>query len=286
MGKFANWILKKEEIQEYNDALEDFYALHLNYAVSLYDDMRNNSKERHSDLIIGLFFRELIETLDGIRILYRENCIKPSIPILRMIFELYLEIKFLLSDESEIENKARVYELCIIHTEIKKLERQGIEDYVLLQKYYAERDSLFEEMTPDYQFNVIKNLKNKVNDYEPKWYGVVNKKYNSLYELAKKVNEQDLHKNFYKELSKHAHGYMPRYRLLNREGKNCFEPLRSPKGAALFSEYCHDILLNIYALFTDYYLPESSYGRLLLFAANMEINVSNIKHLENLIKIE
>ena len=27
MGNFADWILKKEEIREYNDALEEFYAL-------------------------------------------------------------------------------------------------------------------------------------------------------------------------------------------------------------------------------------------------------------------
>ena len=33
MGNFADWILKKEEIREYNDALEELYALHLDYAV-------------------------------------------------------------------------------------------------------------------------------------------------------------------------------------------------------------------------------------------------------------
>lgn len=209
-----------------------------------------------SYLIIASFMREIQDCLDGLSILAKEYSTKNMVPLLRKLFELYIQVIYIMKDDSE--SKALVYELKYFmiyffnkkETEDYKRELENLKNKICKDD---ETRKLFE--------NVYKKILAKP---AAEWYSIYeNIKNNEKKRLnirhlcsdvkTKKYDTEFLYNNFYNFSSKNLHGFLSRKNIVAIDDMNIYEGYRYPfnieyiiKLTMLFCMHLMDIYVRYY----------------------------------------
>lgn len=209
-----------------------------------------------SYLIIASFMREIQDCLDGLSILAKEYSTKNMVPLLRKLFELYIQVIYIMKDDSE--SKALVYELKYFmiyffnkkETEDYKRELENLKNNICKDD---ETRKLFE--------NVYKKILAKP---AAEWYSIYEniknnekKRLNIRYLCSdvktKKYDTESLYNNFYNFSSKNLHGFLSRKNIVAIDGMNVYESYRYPfnigyiiKLTMLFCMHLMDIYVRYY----------------------------------------
>lgn len=230
----------------YNDLLEKttsyidelyIYGQYLFSLISIDED------SKLSDTVIIFLFREILETIDGIKSLFQGSSINISDILFRNLFELTLYLKYILSDTNSITKRALSYDVCNIQEKISMYEKLNIkcEGNVKFKKVLG--NEILDNFNPEHLNELIDNLKNilekypeykKVNDdrtavknkinkpnkpeIDPKWYQIYSKA-SSIRALSRLVDMEKYYLTLYCIWSKKTHGIsaMDGFVVINNE---------------------------------------------------------------------
>lgn len=186
--------------------------------------------------MVASFLIEIIETLDGIRILYRNQCINAAFPLIRKLFETYMQVSYLLKSDSE--EKSIAYEAYYI----SRTHKGGDEPRDIYTKYES--------------FNKYKEIADKAYTdkkyYE--WYDVYEGKKISFKKMSEKINEQKIFEIVYNDLSKNSHGLMSRDNIKNDiSGKNYMREARHPGNFMKQLMLCQHIMDKLHSIIITHY---------------------------------
>jgi len=217
-----------------------FFDNWIKYGIAFYDDISsqgNNLRSEENPILAG-FLAEMIDTLDGINILHNVPCINAANPLVRKLFEIYLQIIYLLKDNSK--DKAIAHEAYFI----SRNKKGSDEPRDIFTKY------------PSYKG--YKKLADKAYDEKPKfyeWYTVYNPKIDSLQKLSIEVNEKELYFKVYNLLSKKSHGLFSRENVLvhTETNVNYLRSYRYPGDIIIQIAICDYILGRVYSNIIAHY---------------------------------
>ncbi|GEM_PF-7014166 len=216
------------ESKDYNDLLEssvDFIDDILIYGQYLFDLVNTEERKKYSDSVILLLFRELLETLDGIKSLFVGSSINVSDMLIRNMFELTISLDYIFSDKKLIEKRALSYQVEAIHNKVdmykkfnlknssNKAFKNVIGDDILNTLNTFNFDDAIKSLQNQLNNNIeycnvnndrkskVKKLKNK----KIKWYEIYSDCSN-LRSLSKLVNMEKYYLILYDVWSKKTHG--------------------------------------------------------------------------------
>lgn len=270
------------EVEDIKKVLEDinrFFESWLDFSCNLYNTVAEKKKvELLSNVIVATFFREIQETMDGIRVLLSASCVKPATPLIRMLLELYIGMRFILKGEEKMEIRAEAHELFFLRQALN-VELLPKESKEQIQSEYDKFNSSEHEC-----------IKEKLNNQFIKWYETCEGDCSSFKKLCDFLGEKVLYEQLYGELSKVSHGYMSRKGLLQDSCGNFLAPYRWPLGLANNFNLCHLIFVKSIGEFARKYCNDKEIDELLRFM-NTQKNAANrivkmIKLIENSMETE
>ena len=260
---FKKYCYSKNEFPEEYKSFSLFFELWRDFFVFVTkyndDSKRKISTEATlSYLIIASFMHEIQDCLDGLSILAKEYSTKNMVPLLRKLFELYIQVVYIMKDDSE--SKALVYELKYFM--IYFFKKKGTEDYKRELKNLKNTICKDDETRKLFE-NVYKKIFVKPLD---EWYSIYekiknNKKNKSKISLkylcsnvkTKEYDTESLYDNFYNFSSKNLHGFLSRKNIITIDGMNVYEGYRYPfnieyiiKLTMLFCMHLMDIYVRYY----------------------------------------
>lgn len=203
--------------------------------------------------ILACFLDEITETYDGIRILHGANNIQASFPLVRKIFELYLQAKFLLHNDnagvSENVKKAVAYSAYYISRKNKgKIPQNKIDIY--------QNHPIFE----DYIKKANEAYGEKPKFYE--WFTIYDDKLRGFKNLANILGDAYLYKNFYSSLSQYSHGYLTRDNIQydSEDRRNYLREYHHPQGIVEQVALCQCVVTQLIDTVTcKYHLSHSCF---------------------------
>ena len=203
--------------------------------------------------ILACFLDEITETYDGIRILHGAHNIQASFPLVRKIFELYLQAKFLLQNDnagvSENEKKAVAYSAYYISRKNKgKIPQNKIDIYQtrpIFEDYIKKADEAYGEKPKFYE-----------------WFTIYDDKLRGFKNLADILGDADLYKNFYSSLSQYSHGYLTRDNIQydSEDRRNYLREYHHPQGIVEQVAFCQCVITQLIDTVTSkYHLSHSCF---------------------------
>ena len=177
----------------------DFFIIWNNYGITFYNNLSIEFNKRKfqsaENPIIAAFLAETIESIDGMRGLYDNHCIGAAYPLVRKIFELYLQVAYIMKYYSE--EKAIAYSA---YYNSRKLQGgDDIRDVYTKYPSYAEYKKIADEAYSDNKF------------YE--WYTIYDKSITSLLKISKILGSEEVYFKVYNPFSKKSHGLWARDQL-------------------------------------------------------------------------
>lgn len=227
----------------------------INYGIEFYNELSLSLMKTDGSAenpIIAGFFSELIDTADGIRLLYRQQCINPASPLVRKLFEIYIQAGYLLNGDSE--EKAIAYAA-----------------YYLLKT--SENGDVSEDIYTKYpSYNIYKS---RIKDASPKlepaertktyyeWYEIYEDQRISFKGLSKKIKEDEVYDSVYSLLSQKSHGRLARSNIQTDSTRkaNYIREYRYPGDFMKQFVLVHYIMWRFYARMISHYNVDDSVSK-------------------------
>ena len=187
---FKKYCYSKNEFPEEYKSFSTFFESWRDFFlfVTKYNDdskRKISTEATLSYLIIASFMHEIQDCLDGLSILAKEYSTKNMVPLLRKLFELYIQVVYIMKDDSE--SKALVYELKYFM--IYFFKKKGTEDYKRELKNLKNTICKDDETRKLFE-NVYKKIFAKPLD---EWYSIYEKIKNN--KKNKKFNNKNQNQN-------------------------------------------------------------------------------------------
>lgn len=232
-------------------------------------------KAKTIDGYIALQFRNWLEALDGIFILFSSNSIRNTLPLTRNMFEIFIQFRYFFSDCSQIKQKMGCY---LIVSQYKKIEslrkyintaKETREDLLVnfyeIYKYTQEEYELldFGEDGRKYKKAIEKVSGNK------NWYEIYDSHIRSIRKLVLNINSNDQDKLdelcnlIYGQLSCHIHGFHSDDGFFVDKEKMKFAPLRTTLGGSYTLNIISVMFVSIIGTLKEYYKNEIDFEKLL-----------------------
>ncbi|WP_303997693.1 DUF5677 domain-containing protein [Megamonas hypermegale] len=238
-------------------SLKNFYKQYREFTLELYLKIMGSEKAKQENpvnLVIGSSLKEIIELLDGIYILSNEFSTKNVILLVRKLFELYLQIAFILV-KNDKKKKALIYILKNI--QINKLTNW--EDFC---KKIEGAHNYLGINNNDVQKCIV--LINETRTYN--WFTVYNKKIKNLKDLSieldknenlfEQISNRSMYDKIYDSLSREAHGHASLNDIITINEKNMLVPCRSPINCSVNFLICTACMGLLSLLLIKYYLVD------------------------------
>lgn len=273
--------------------LKNLYKQYRDFTLELYFKIMNSEKAKQEspiNLVIGSTLKEFIELLDGMYILSNKFSTKNIMPLTRKLFELYLQIAFILIDKDS-EKKALIFVLKNI--QINRLNNwdKFCDDLRKSSNGYLGRTNI------DVQECI--ELIAKIRTYN--WYTVYDKKIKKLDQLAEEIdkymdknifNEQSnkiFYDIIYNPLSRETHGNASIKDVIIVDKTNTLMPFRSPINCSVNFSVCTVCMSFLTILLMRYYLiDKETFDKFMNIYQPQNINKINIadKVVENNFYVE
>ena len=252
---FEDNCVKETDIPNDLKKLKDEYKLFRDYLVELYSKINYSVKSSIKspiNTVVGGLLKEAIELLDGIYILSSNYSVKNVVLLLRKLFEIYLQIIFILIEKDKAEEKALIY--------ILKNDKLVFSD----EKWIAHCSSIKKESKYlGVDISIVKNCIEKVNNNNRtyNWFNVYDnklKRFNNVSEELDTINpngifnslkNKDIYNKIYNICSREDHGHLIFSDLIN----NTYF-FRNPMYSSSFFLLCSIFVEIISNFIIDYYL--------------------------------
>lgn len=291
--------IQKIEDPKYKKLIEitvshiDEICVYGQYLLNLMNTDKNNKK---SDTIILFLFRDLLETVDGIKSLFKDSSINISDILFRNMFELSLSLDYIFLDEELLEDRALSYEVTSIHERITLYEKLNTDNAEHENFRAIIGEDIYNNFTPEKLNSLAENLrsifekypeyksvdedrtrkKDAINlrrrqrhlrDLEPKWYQIHSTASN-LRELSKLLNMEKEYLILYNQWSKKVHGVasMEGFRVVNNKPiiLNPKVP-KNPQNVIMKIELLQSLMTSCYINIGKYFLTDKDSGNLAIW---------------------
>lgn len=239
----------------------------LRYGIYIMDLMVNEdwSKKEIADKVMVSFLRESLEILDGIGVLLKNSCVVASIPLIRKLFECYVQIKYFTDDSTD--EKAIAYEVFHIHEQIAvlhslvKLGKR--EEDVSLEKIKKLEVLLQQPGWKEANEKRVSLLPNQKSRRYPQWYTLIDDKCWGITSLIRKVTPGKVNKDIYSHLSRssHGNGVLDHCLQINSD-KVVIENFRVPANFKNCIGYPVELAIMIYSCIIKNYLKNDDFENL------------------------
>ena len=267
------------------------------------------------DRLFFIFFREWINLLIGVKLLYSNNLMNISIPTIRSLYEIFLQIVYLLMDKQTFEEKGKCYFLCNSWKNWKVSEKNKTFYAQFFRKKMANEkvNSLeiqYNELSKQEGYNIyaksIKKISKNHEYFNAEWYKVYEYTVNpsngrfSLAKITKVVKEKFsndpsiqnmfyfFYHNLYDIMSQQAHGIVLADRLITlHDGRSFFKPVNYPGFETTYLEFINIMFIAMIIKIRDMYF----YGDEEMWNSSscidiQKLNNKNNEIIEKLRKIE
>lgn len=182
------------------------------------------------DLNIILLIREELECIDGINELFSKSCVNASIPVLRNLFETFLNLNYMLKEETK--KRSLSYDVVQMHEQLELCRKikngeniPNKPDDVVIQEIEKRENYLKNKLNSEKyldierEFKIVRNIINRKhrdgkNIIIPKWYSLFNGPRN-IFELSKRVDQEQLYKGIYPLWSSKTHASLVHKNIQN-----------------------------------------------------------------------
>ena len=217
-------------------------------------------------LILITSYRNILERLDGIRCLCHRRLIESSMILIRNIYEILLQLLFLLFPQEQISDKVGCFITWFCDKRIRDIRKYINEDEGL--KTNKSWKNLLESRINDYEtlkgvyIDKYKMRLDECNKYNNRksWYQVYNPKVSTIYKLSQELDNMKLsplfsyhyfssiYQKIYNHLSVVSHGYSVLNSIHTTDDKEIFiDDIYSLKNVSL--EIC--ILLKLVETYNE-----------------------------------
>lgn len=194
-------------------------------AMEILYDCENEIDNQRKLLISITFYRNILERLDGIRCLCNRRLIESSMILIRNIYEILLQLLFLLFPQEQISDKVGCFITWFCDKRIRDIRKYINEDEGL--KTDKSWKNLLESRINDYEtlkgvyidkYKIRLDECSRYNDRKS-WYQVYNPKVSTIYKLSRELDNMKLsplfpyhyfssiYQKIYNHLSVISHGY-------------------------------------------------------------------------------
>lgn len=190
-----------------------------------------------STIVITALYRKIIELSEGVRVSGANGLSGPALLSYRGLIEAYLAFKYILQDESLLEDRAKAYKVGYHKQQIAAgnyslekasddVEKQYFQLAIQHHTSEIEKEDLQEVLT---EYNELQSRERR--GFIPKWYSLNNGP-TSINQLAKYLVEEDetdreLVANLYSFLSTDAHNYMALNSIIKNDENLSIKPVRA-----------------------------------------------------------
>lgn len=238
--------------------LKNLYKQYRDFTLELYFKIMNSEKAKQEspiNFVIGSTLKEFIELLDGMYILSNKFSIKNIMPLTRKLFELYLQIAFILIDKDS-EKKALIFVL-------KNIQINRLNNWDKFCDGLKKSSNGYLGMT-NIDVQECIELIAKIRTYN--WYTVYDKKIKKLDQLAEEVDKymdkeifngqsnKFFYDTIYNPLSREAHGNASIKDVITVNETNTLMPFRSPINCSVNFSVCTVCMSFLTILLMRYYL--------------------------------
>ena len=194
-------------------------------AMEILYDCESEIDNQRKILILITFYRNILERFNGIRCLCRRRLIESSMILIRNIYEILLQLLFLLFPQEQISDKVGCFITWFCDKRIRDIRKYINEDEGL--KTDKSWKNLLESRINDYEtlkgvyIDKYKMRLDECNRYHDRksWYQVYNPKVSTIYKLSQELDNMKLsplfpyhyfssiYQKIYNYLSVVSHGY-------------------------------------------------------------------------------
>lgn len=235
-------------------------------AMEILYDCESKINNQRKILILITFYRNILERFNGIRCLCRRRLIESSMILIRNIYEILLQLLFLLFPQEQISDKVGCFITWFCDKRIRDIRKYINEDEGL--KTDKSWKNLLESRINDYEtlkgvyIDKYKMRLDECNRYHDRksWYQVYNPKVSTIYKLSQKLDNMKLsplfpyhyfssiYQKIYNYLSVVSHGYSVLNSIHTTDDKKVFiDDIYSLKNVSL--EIC--ILLKLVETYNE-----------------------------------
>jgi|GEM_PF-2921156 len=242
--------IDKPEVKQLRDASWKLVDEVLRYGIYITGLVITENKNRGvTEKVLIFLLKESLETLEGIGVLLKDSCVEAASPLIRKLFECYIQIKYLMNDFTE--QKAIAYEIFHIHKQIAvldylvKLEKR--DKSICLEKIESLKKMLLQP-----GFHEINEKRSKLvakKGKYPQWYTLIDTKCTGINALIKATEPEQVTLDIYSYLSKSSHGFCALDEcLLMDDSQIVMGIMRKPYNLARNANYSVGLLFSIYGL--------------------------------------
>ena len=252
---FEDNCVKEADIPNDLKKLKDEYKFFRDYLLELYLKVNYSDKaiiKTPINTVVGGLLKEAIELLDGIYILSSNYSVKNVVLLLRKLFEVYLQITFILIEKDKAEEKALIFLLKNNKLIFSDDDWNHFCDDIKNKSNYLGVD-----------ISIVKNCIEKVNNNNRtyNWFNVYDnklKRFNNVSEELDTINpngifdslkNKDIYDKIYNIFSREDHGHFILSDLIN----NIYF-FRNPMYSSSFFLLCNRFVEVISNFIIDYYL--------------------------------
>lgn len=239
-----------------------------------------NEAPKHSPIYDPplLLLRHFLGMVDACSILIREGATRPMKANLRAALEAYLQVRYLISEEGNLEKRSKDYIACHLHRQLKRLRQidpdtqlgqqfrsrlgEGVPEESTLEKVgdlEARRERVEDRLSTKYgdSNRAYEEHREKRGSGTVKWYQLRDGPRN-LVELSRAVDEEGLYVAFYQSFSGFIHGSGVFHEFLQQQegGDDLYlDPLRIPREATTLTSIAMTLACRTYRHVTKYFVP-------------------------------
>jgi hypothetical protein len=231
----------------------------VNYSVGVFRRSISAQEPTDADLAPLVLYLQQMELTDGIRVLISQSCCEPTVPLIRSSFEVFISLKYLLTEDCKNRSLSWLYFDDRRKTEIyQQLDRESEKGQELSQAYGRELPDLKIPGVSEQQLNYIRKRSHNEffepikQEYErtrrdrkikkPKWYTLFGGPKN-IQALAKSLSSEYMYITLYRNWSAFAHGVdSSRYIETLPDGRVVGHQLRRADNLLTYSFYAGSFL--------------------------------------------
>ena len=236
----------------------------------LYSKEVNNKRIENSSVVS--LWMEMIDTLDGVCVLHRNNSISTANVLIRKLIEIDAQLKYILIDD--FENKALAYEAYYVSraAEGKDAKNNIFQQYERYNLYKKEADKAFVKEDDgnvdskrkkgvfNYWFTIYDNVERQCGNLKRNNMNKLGSINALMQEVAKLTTKEGEAKNAfdvitqkYNYLSQDTHGFRTRKYIKLNMGENYIECFHNPFELKNQVEICQNALCDSYKALCSHY---------------------------------
>ncbi|TLS35052.1 DUF5677 domain-containing protein [Pseudalkalibacillus caeni] len=252
--------IEKLAIEAKIEKLEEYVTLGTNLLLDIH---KTNRKLKQHDLIIIAYYKKFLEQLDGLVLLIQHRSKSAATVTLRSVFESFLGLEYILSEDSKIKQRALSYYLGFAKEEIDVAEEvlsfsstspETTEKFFEIIEIHKDdlNDPIFTEVIEEW--NTVKGIMN-ADHVNPAWYSLFYGPKN-LKELSKELDVLFIYEHFYSAFSIEAHGFTALRSTHHTEMDLDFLKLRSEEELETHIHFGTRFFKILTLKITEYFSPE------------------------------